>query len=115
MSSFQNVNEAFTRQSVSFDETDRSNAILQWMRRQVQLHCMHYYNAEEKILELNCGIGIDAVFFSEQGLKVYATDISEGMLNQVRRKVGSKNLQDKITIQQCSFSELEKIPDRNFN
>jgi ubiquinone/menaquinone biosynthesis C-methylase UbiE len=115
MTSVQTVGEAFSRQSVLFDAADSNNAILQWMRKKVHSHCLNYYQAGDKILELNCGTGIDAIFFAEQGLKVHATDIAEGMLNELRRKIKIKNLQDRITVQQCSFNELGNISGRNFN
>jgi len=115
MSSFQNVSDAFSKQSPVFDEVDEKNQILQWMRNQVHSHCLKYYKAGEKILELNCGTGIDAIFFAEQGLEVHATDISNGMLGELRKKVEEKNLHSRITIQQCSYTELEKISKKNFN
>jgi ubiquinone/menaquinone biosynthesis C-methylase UbiE len=115
LETIQNISEAFSKQATSFDEVDSSNAILQWMRNIVHAHCMKYYTAGEKILELNCGTGIDGIFFAEQGLKVYATDIAEGMLNELKRKVELRNLQSGITVQQCSFNHLENIPEKNFN
>jgi cyclopropane fatty-acyl-phospholipid synthase-like methyltransferase len=79
------------------------------MRNQIHNHCMRHFKPGNHILELNCGTGIDAIFFAEQGMNVHATDISDGMLNELREKISSKNLGEKITTQQCSFTELEKI------
>jgi ubiquinone/menaquinone biosynthesis C-methylase UbiE len=115
MNSIENISEAFSRQSVSYDIADSKNAILQWMRQQVYRHCMKYFSEGESILELNCGTGIDAVYFAEHGLKIYATDISDEMLNELRRKVELKNLQGSITVQKCSFTELQSIPEKKFN
>ena len=76
---------------------------------------MRYFKPGNHILELNCGTGIDAVFFAEQGMKVHATDVAEGMLNELRKKVEKKNLQDRITVQQCSFTDLHQVEKKNFD
>jgi len=79
------------------------------MRKQIHEHCLRHFKPEDFILELNSGTGIDAIFFAEHGMKVHATDISEGMQNVLRKKISEKKLEEKITTQQCSFTELEKI------
>ena len=65
---FQNVSAAFSKQSSSFDEIEDQNEILKWMRVQIHNHCMRFYKVGDEILELNCGTGIDAVFFADQGM-----------------------------------------------
>ncbi len=61
---FNNVNTAFSRQSIIYDEYDRENPTLTWMRRQVMKHALQYLRPNDKILELNSGTGIDAEFFA---------------------------------------------------
>src|SRR5436190_17085943 len=113
--SFQNVSTAFSRQSSTFDSTEEKNQILQWMRDQIHAHCLRHFKPGDSILELNCGTGIDAVFFAEHGMNVHATDISEGMLNELRKKISEKNLEGKITTQKCSFTELNFVVDKKFD
>jgi ubiquinone/menaquinone biosynthesis C-methylase UbiE len=115
LSSIKPVAEAFSRQSIIFDSLDESNAILQWMRRQVHLHCMKYYKQGETLLELNCGTGIDAVFFATNGLKVHATDIADGMLDELKKKIELKSLSANIATQKCSFKELNTLSHQKFN
>lgn len=115
LENFSNVKAAFSKQSASFDEIEERNEILQWMRNQIHAHCMRHFNKEDHILELNCGTGIDAVFFAEQGMHVHATDIAEGMLDELRKKIDAKNLVEKISLQQCSFTELHRITQNNFD
>lgn len=85
------------------------------MRKQIHAHCMRHFKPGETILELNCGTGIDATYFAGQGMKVHATDLSEGMLLELKKKIEKKNLADKISVQQCSFTKLEKIEKKNFD
>jgi ubiquinone/menaquinone biosynthesis C-methylase UbiE len=110
-----NVNEAFSRQSVIYDAHEEQHLILQWMREQVRTHALFFLQPAKKILELNAGTGLDAVFFASRGFKVHATDLSDGMISQLKRKVDLLKLQEKITMQQCSFTELEKIGNGPFD
>jgi len=106
---FTSVQEAFNRQSVLYDELEEDNLILKYMRERIRQHALSFLKKGDEILELNSGTGLDAIFFAKEGLKVHATDISEGMIDQLKVKVERINLQDKITIQQCSFANLHQI------
>jgi ubiquinone/menaquinone biosynthesis C-methylase UbiE len=112
---FENVRAAFSRQAPSFDNIEEHNEILQWMRTQIHAHCMRHFKPGDRILELNCGTGIDAVFFAGHGMTVHATDISDGMLDELRKKSAEKNLTSKISIQQCSFTDLVNIKKEPFD
>ena len=105
----QNVSDAFSRQSALFDEEDKNNLIIQQMRKQVHTHVLSLLNSGDKILELNAGTGIDAVFFAQHGCNVYATDNAQGMINTLAQKVKKLNLENKIQVQKCSFNNLEEI------
>lgn len=110
-----NVNTAFSRQSIIYDEYDRENSTLTWMRQQVMKHMLKYLRPNDKILELNSGTGIDAEFFASHGHTVHCTDLSDGMVEQMRKKFSSGNFAEKITVQQCSFTELDKIGNKKFD
>jgi ubiquinone/menaquinone biosynthesis C-methylase UbiE len=112
---FNNVNKAFSRQSIIYDEYDRENPTLTWMRQQVMEHVLKYLRPNDKILELNSGTGIDAEFFANKGFTIHCTDLSDGMVEQMKRKFSSEKYSDKVTIQQCSFTELNKIGDKKFD
>ena len=103
------VGEAFSRQSPLYDAYEEDHVILKWMRSQVRAHALEVVKPGDGILELNAGTGIDAVFFARMGCRVHATDISDGMLGQLRGKVNSYNLHDRLTIQKCSLTELEAV------
>jgi ubiquinone/menaquinone biosynthesis C-methylase UbiE len=105
----QNVSAAFSRQSAVFDELDEKNLTLAWMRNKVREHVLSYWKPGEHILELNAGTGLDAIFFAQQGLYVHATDNAPGMLAVLTQKVNKLGLSDRVTSQQCSFLELDKI------
>ncbi len=107
--------DSFNKISDSFDEEDKENAILQWMRNSVYEIYLSYFKKGDKLLELNAGTGIDAVYLASKGIKVFATDISEEMLGKLNDKIVKKNLQNLIRTENLSFDEIDKISNRNFD
>lgn len=114
-SNFDSIEKAFSRQSEIFDEYEKGNEILKWMRSVTHRHVLRHLKKSDKILELNSGTGIDAVFLATIGFKIHCTDISEGMLNKLNKKITEFNLHDHITSQQLSFTELDKLYGDSYN
>jgi ubiquinone/menaquinone biosynthesis C-methylase UbiE len=102
--------EAFTRQSFVFDQEFGNDTIIRYKRKRVREHVLKFSHPGEKILELNCGTGEDAMFFSQQGFNVHATDISTGMLSKMKEKILGSQLA--ITNECCSYTELAFLQNR---
>ena len=103
---------AFTTQSSIFDEIYAKNTIVSYKRERVRNHVLQYLVPNSYILELNSGTGEDAIFFAEQGHRVYATDISAGMQKELKRKVLAKGLDDRIGNEICSYTNLNHLENR---
>ncbi len=103
------VEAAFSRQSSIFDQIDEENFIIGWMRMRIRNEVMSFVRPGMQMLELNCGTGLDAMFFAAQGIHVHATDQSEGMLQAFRQKLVGSGLEKNISIERCSFNELDKL------
>jgi len=108
----QKASEAFSRQSKVFDERYGKDGIIQYKRQRVRQHILQNLKPDNLLLELNCGSGEDALFFASHGFRVHATDISEGMLEVLKEKVDSSNCEDRISIEKCSFTQLESLKNR---
>ncbi len=107
--------QAFSAQAPAFDSYDESNIILQWMRRQVYQHEEAFLSPGDSILELNAGTGIDAVYFAQKGHPVLAIENADGMLHELRGKIRRLNLEERIRAADCSFTELDSLPDEKFD
>lgn len=102
----QNVSAAFTAQSPRFDEQTTGNPMEVFYREISRKHVMEYVRVGQSMLELNCGTGLDAVFFAEKGLSVLATDNSEGMLKQFAAKLQTSGSALQLSAKKCSFNAL---------
>jgi ubiquinone/menaquinone biosynthesis C-methylase UbiE len=108
----QKAAEAFTRQSSIFDAIYSSNIIIQYKRDRVRKHVESFLKPNSNILELNAGTGEDAIYFAQKGHHVHATDISEGMQHELKKKRNSGGLHSSISTEICSFTELDNLKDR---
>jgi len=108
----QQVAAAFSRQAGGFDEYDAGNTIISYKRNRVREHVLRYMPPQGSILELNAGTGIDAIWFAQNGYRVHATDIAEGMQEKLREKVRLRGMEDMVTAELCSFTELDTLKER---
>jgi ubiquinone/menaquinone biosynthesis C-methylase UbiE len=109
------VNLAFSKQSIHYDQTDKDNIILQDLRAQVYEHVQKFLKSKSKILELNAGTGLDALHFALQGHFVHATDLSDGMIEQINKKIEGHQLQKQFSSQQLSYENIDLLTQRNFD
>jgi SAM-dependent methyltransferase len=79
------------------------------MRRRVYAHVLGFIKPGARMLEINAGTGTDASFFASQGYTVHATDVSPGMVQAIQEKIERYGLQDKLTAELCSFTELSRL------
>ncbi len=107
--------DSFNRIADSFDREDRENEILRWMRNSVYGIYLSCFKRGDKLLELNAGTGIDAVYLASKGISVFATDISDEMISKLKLKIREKNLQEMIKAENYSFDDLYKIDEKDFD
>jgi ubiquinone/menaquinone biosynthesis C-methylase UbiE len=112
---FQSVNKAFSKQSSVFDSIDENNPVILWMRNIVRQHVLKYVEPGMHMLELNAGTGLDAVYFAQKGIHVHATDLSDGMITQLQKKVLQNHLEEFLSVQQCSFTQLDEVKQQKFD
>jgi len=107
--SFPTIAEAFSRTAAKYDAFAEDHPHLTRLREKVYAHISRHVPAESRILELNAGTGIDAVALAQRGYCVHATDISPGMLKRAREKVAHLGLGARVSVQECSFTDLSQI------
>jgi ubiquinone/menaquinone biosynthesis C-methylase UbiE len=108
------IAEAFSRTAEKYDSFAENHPHLTRMRSKVYTHLSRFLPPGSRILELNAGTGTDAVQLAQLGYSVHATDIAPGMLQRLSDKVERLQLGEKITLQQCSFTNLDTIQNAPF-
>ncbi len=112
---FDRIAEAFSRIAEKYDQFGDDHPHLTRMRGKVYAHLTRFLPPGARILELNAGTGVDAVYLAQQGFRVHATDIAPGMMQRLQDKVGRLGLSDRVTVQDCSFTELDRVQGGPFD
>lgn len=107
--------KAFDKIAADYDLTENQNEILKWMRGIVHKIYLQNFKSEDNLLELNCGTGEDAIFLAGSGRKVFATDISEKMIEILNAKCRMQKAEGSIISKVASFDEINTIEQNNFD
>lgn len=87
-----------------------------WLRGTVREQLSAAFRPGDRVLELGCGTGEDAVWLAQRGMHVTATDASAGMIDVARDKAAAAAVADRIDVQLLDVHELEAwVPGRTFD
>jgi len=109
------IDKGFSKISHHYEALDKTSSLISWMRMRVRKHLEQHLTNTSTILELNCGSGIDAVYLAKKNFKVHATDIASGMIDYVNLKIEKEQLQNKLSCEVCSFTDLNKLKKQNYS
>jgi len=109
--------KAFDIAAVDYDNKFTESAIGKIQRKQV-----HHYLKKKidpvvypNILELNCGTGTDAIWFSQQGFSVLATDLSGEMIRVANQKGKRLILANPPEFKTLGFDDLSQLNGKTFD
>lgn len=109
------VNSAFSLQSVNFDRLNDENRLTEHLRGIYREEIMKWAKPGSRILEINCGTGIDSLYFAAKGHEVLAVDASIGMIGELKEKISRSPLSGRISAQICSYESLDLLGERRFD
>ena len=108
----ENIDKGFSAIYDEYEEIDKTGIVVKWMRKRVHNHIEKHLRKSDKILELNAGSGIDAIHFAKLGHSVLATDISEGFVQYLSKKIKAEQLQSHVNYKKLSFTEINQIDEK---
>ena len=85
------------------------------MRRAVHRRLEARFQSGQRVLELNCGTGEDAVFLGRRGVEVLATDISPSMVEATRSKVEQAGLSAVVHTRCLAIEGLDDLDTPPFD
>ncbi|MBN1402636.1 MAG: class I SAM-dependent methyltransferase [Anaerolineae bacterium] len=88
---------AFDAAAGSYDATFTHTRLGRWLREAVRARLASLVAPGQRVLELGCGTGEDAIWLAQRGVRVVATDISAAMLKIARAKAARAGLDERIT------------------
>ena len=114
MNNYNNINKAFSSISKEYDTAE--TFLHKQYRNQVRNNLNKYIKSNMNVLEVNAGTGIDALFLLQNyDITLTTIDISDTMIEYMKRKRSEFNLQDRWQIFQLSFTELQELNNQKFH
>ena len=106
----------FDGMAADYDRSFTSGAIGRRMRGAVWRRMDAAFRPGDRVLELNCGTGEDALYLAGRSVRVVATDASPAMLAIARAKVARAGLAGLIEVAKMRMEELARYyPDGAFD
>lgn len=90
----------------TYDEVFTDSAIGRAQRDSVWRELDRSFHRGQRILEINCGTGVDAAHLAGRGVEVVACDISSGMLAVARRRLAPLRLPAPIRLLRVAIEEI---------
>ena len=105
----------FDGMAAGYDRSFTASSIGQRMRAAVWRRLDAAFRSGDRVLELNCGTGEDAVHLAERGVHVLATDGSAEMVAMARAKVERAGLADMVEVGRMPIEDLSALPAETFD
>ncbi|MFZ2419807.1 MAG: methyltransferase domain-containing protein, partial [Anaerolineae bacterium] len=97
---------AFDDSAATYDDAFTESTIGRLLRAAVWRRLDAQFRAGDRVLELNCGTGADAIHLAQRGVHVLATDVSEAMLAVTRRKVAQAGMEELVQVAKLDIADL---------
>jgi ubiquinone/menaquinone biosynthesis C-methylase UbiE len=101
----------WNRVAETYDDVFPGARIGQVQRRVVWRELEGIFHSGERILELNCGTGIDALHLAQNGVRVLACDLAPGMIEMAQRRVGSSKFGELIQFRVLPTEKIAGLGD----
>lgn len=93
----------------TYDQVFTNTAIGRAERDAVQQDLRRVFHSGQRILELNCGTGLDALSLARCGVKVLACDIAPRMIEIARRRLSLTSLGDLVSFRVLANEQIEQL------
>jgi SAM-dependent methyltransferase len=81
------VARAFSLSAPLYDADQISNPIARWTRARNLALLSSLFKPGDRVLELGCGTGVEAIYLARRGVTVVATDPAQAMIAEVQSKL----------------------------
>lgn len=98
----------FDSMAADYDRNFTNSAIGTLMRQAVWRRLDVCFRPGDRVLELNCGTGADALYLAQRGVRMLATDVAPAMLDVVRAKVQRAGLEGMVETQRLAIEDLTR-------
>jgi len=104
------VNQAYwDRTAENYDRVFSESVVGRVQREAVWRELDNNFQSGMRVLELNCGTGLDAVHLAARGVRVAACDLSSRMIDAARQRLGSTGLDALVDFRVLATEEIDSL------
>lgn len=104
-------NAPFDALAETYDETFTTSLIGRAQRESVWDEVDRVFHPGQRVLEINCGTGVDAVHLASHGVQVLACDCARGMIEVARRRALQARLPIPPDFRVLATEEIRKLQE----
>jgi ubiquinone/menaquinone biosynthesis C-methylase UbiE len=105
----------FDAVAASYDETFEDNPITRHIRAIIGQTLTMHFQRGERIIDINCGTGTDAVALAGRGIRVAAIDASPRMIEMTRLKCSAENLSNLVEANVMRYEDLHSLEEKSYD
>jgi SAM-dependent methyltransferase len=108
---YDEIGAGFGRAAERYDREVGTNPAMHYMRR-VSLEALEAaFRPGQRVIEIGCGSGEEAVHLAQRGIYLLATDLSPEMIALTARRVAAAGVQDRVQARRLAAGELSTLID----
>jgi ubiquinone/menaquinone biosynthesis C-methylase UbiE len=96
----------------AYDDLFTNSQIGRAQRKAVWSKLQRVFKPDNRILDINCGTGVDALYLARMGVRVLALDSSAGMVAATQRRVEQESAHELVSTRQLAIEELGQLKNQ---
>jgi SAM-dependent methyltransferase len=108
---YEKIGHGFDCSAPSYDDQIAPNPAMQYMRQISLSTLLSTFRSGQRVLEIGCGTGEEAIVLARHGIHVLATDLSPQMVQRARQKAAAAGLEGRIQVRCLPAGQLIALRD----
>jgi SAM-dependent methyltransferase len=106
---YDEISAGFGRAAERYDQEVGENAAMRYMRRISLATLDKAFQPGQRVIEVGCGTGQEAVHLAQRGVHVLATDLSTEMVMLTAQRAARANVEERVQARRLAAGELSVL------